>query len=564
MVRHDHGGIRLADQDWATQTASLVAAGLNAPGGAGSDNWVGGTDGNGDWNTAADWSGGVPATTDTATFATGLAGYLVTGDATIAGIVVDGDQVTFDGAITQDPSGGATFLTGTNDAQVTLDANSFFTGSGLDFADGTLLEVQGILITTGGTADVVLDDGLDGQIISSGQLQVNQLYVQSGGSFTGDVALNAGGNITLDTSSSFGGGTVSLLGAGLIYDAAAPGQTSGTTGIGDAIVFEQAGAVLSLGADPGVTLAIGGPISGAGLVLVTGGTVELMGTNTYTGGTVVQGGTLQVDGAGAVPGGIIFVSDGTVITQNANAGSSTGSTINLTYTDTIVASGGIDAVNAAAGNQLVFAGPAGALYYTGGTGNSTVIGGSGYLVAAGGTGNDLIFGGSSGADQLYTGAGNTTLVGGSGATLYANGGGNVALAATGTGETLNALAATGNTTLFGGSGSNTIIGGYGTDYAVLADGNSAVYAGHGTMDVFAGSGVLSLDFVVGFADDGTTNVIGFNTATDSIDLVGYANGAAEQALASATITGGNTILALPDHATAVFFGVTDLTLNNFT
>jgi len=43
-----------------------------------------------------------------------------------------------------------------------------------------------------------------------------------------------------------------LLGAGLIYDAAAPGQTSGSTGIGDAIVFEQAGAVLSLGADPGL------------------------------------------------------------------------------------------------------------------------------------------------------------------------------------------------------------------------------------------------------------------------------------------------------------------------
>ena len=304
MVRHDHGGIRLADQDWATQAAGQVAAGPNAPGDAGSDNWVGGTDGNGDWNTPGDWSNGVPASTDTATFATGLAGYMVTGDATIAGILVNGDLVTFDGAITQDTTGGATFLSATNGAQVTFDSNSFFTGSGLEFADGTLLEVQGILITAGGTADVVLDDGLNGQMITSGQLQVNQLYVQEGASFTGDVALNDGGNITLDTSSSFGGGTVSLLGAGLIYDAAAPGQTSGSTGIGDAIVFEQDGAVLSLGADPGVTLAIGGPISGDGLVLITGGTVELMGTNTYTGVTVVQDGTLQVDGAGAVPGGI--------------------------------------------------------------------------------------------------------------------------------------------------------------------------------------------------------------------------------------------------------------------
>jgi len=561
---HHGGGIRLADADPSAPAPDQAAVRLNSPGGAGSDNWVGGSGGNGDWNTAADWSAGVPASTDTATFATGLAGYVVTGDATIAGILVNGDQVTFDGAITQDPSGGATFLSGTNGAQVTLDSNAFFTGSGLDFADGTLLEVQGILITTGGTADVVLDDGLNGQIISSGQLQLNQLYVQNGGSFAGDGALNANGNITLDTSSSFGGGTVSLLGAGLIYDAAAPGQTTGSTGIGDAIVFEQAGAVLSLGADPDVTLAISGPISGDGLVLVTGGTIELMGTNTYTGGTVVQGGTLQVDGAGAVPDGIIFVSDGGVITQSDSPSGGTGSVINLNYTDTIVASGATDTVNAAFGNQLVFAGPADVLTYTGGVGNSTVIGGSGVLIATGGSGADLIFGGSSGADQLYSGAGNTTLVGGSGATLYADGGGNVALAGNGNNVTLDAQSATGTSTLFGGSGSNTIIGGYGTDYAVLAGGNSNVYAGHGTMDVFAGSGVLSLDFVVGFPDGGTTNVIGFDTATDNISLVGYANGTAAQVLANETISGGNTILQLPDHATAVFYGVTDLTLSNFT
>ena len=559
MARHDHGGIRLANQDWATQAASQVAAGLNAPGAAGSDNWVGGTGGNGDWNTAADWSAGVPASTDTATFATGLAGYLVTGDATIASILVNGDQVTFDGAITQDTTGGATFLSATNGAQVTLDSNSFFTGSGLDFADGTLLEVQGILITTGGTADVVLDDGLNGQMISSGQLQVNQLYVQEGASFTGDVALNDGGNVTLDTSSSFGGGTVSLLGSGLIYDAAAPGQTSGSTGIGDAIAFDQAGGVLSLGADPGVTLALSGPISGDGVVLITGGTIELMGDNTYTGGTVVQGGTLQVDGAGVVPGGIIFVSDGGVITQSTSSGGAGSS-----YTDTIVAGGGSDTVNAAFGNQLVFGAPAGVLTYNGGVGNSTVVGGGGALIATGGSGNDLIFGGTSGADQLFTGTGNTTLVGGNGATLTADGAGNVALVANGNNVTLNALAATGNTTLFGGSGTDSIIGGYGTDYAVLGGGSSAVYAGHGTMDVFAGTGALSLDFVVGFPDGGTTNVIGFDTASDQIGLIGYANGTAAQVLASETIVGGNTILAIPNHATAVLFGVTDLTLSNFT
>ena len=75
---------------------------------------------------------------------------------------------------------------------------------------------------------------------------------------------------------------------------------------------------------------------------------------------------------------------------------------------------------------------------------------------------------------------------------------------------------------------------------------------------------MSLDYVVGFGDGGTTNVIGFDTAADSISLVGYANGTAAQVLANETITGGNTILALPDNATALFFGVTDLTLSNFT
>ncbi|MEJ0047473.1 MAG: hypothetical protein WDN04_16175 [Rhodospirillales bacterium] len=99
MAHQGHGGIRLADHDWSAPAAG-AAPQQHAPDGG--DNWVGGTDGNGDWNNPDDWTAGVPASTDTATFATGLSGYLVTGDATIAGILVNGDQLTFDGAITQE------------------------------------------------------------------------------------------------------------------------------------------------------------------------------------------------------------------------------------------------------------------------------------------------------------------------------------------------------------------------------------------------------------------------------------------------------------------------------
>lgn len=557
MARHGQVGVRLNDVA-SVLPLDLAAAPAATPGSA-SDNWLGGAgqDGNGDWNTAADWSNGVPPASATVTFATGYTGYTVTGDATIAAIVISGDQLTFDGMISQDSSGGAQFISATNGAQLTLDQNSFVLAptGGIDFAAGTLLDVQGTMIINGGTADVVQVDGLDGQAVVSGSLTVNQLYVQDGASYAGNVVLNNNGNITLDTSSSFGGGTVTLIGAGLIYDALAPGGTGGQTGIGEAIAFAQEGSVLTLGSDPGVTLTISGPITGAGLVLVSGGTVELSGANTYTGPTVVQNGTLIVDGAGVVPSSVVFVTDGTVVTDNVQAAS---------YTDTIVASGTSDTVLANAGSQLVFGGAAGTLTFVGGINSSTVVGASGVLIATGGLAGDVIYGGTSGHDSLYSGAGNSTLVGGTGADLVANGAGNAVLAQWGQGATLDATQATGTTTMFGGAGVSTMLGGSGTVVAVLNSGTADVYAGHGTMDVFAGSGVLSLGYVVGFADGSTTNVLDFNVAQDQIALTGYAPGTASELLATETITGGSTILHFSDNATLTLFGVTDLTLGNFT
>jgi hypothetical protein len=49
-----------------------------------------------------------------------------------------------------------------------------------------------------------------------------------------------------------------------------------------------------------------------------------------------------------------------------------------------------------------------------------------------------------------------------------------------------------------------------------------------------------------------------------INLFGYANGTAQQALASETVAGGNTYLALSDNTRIDLFGVTNLTMANFT
>ena len=62
---------------------------------------------------------------------------------------------------------------------------------------------------------------------------------------------------------------------------------------------------------------------------------------------------------------------------------------------------------------------------------------------------------------------------------------------------------------------------------------------------------------------GMTNVAGFNVATDHISLAGYAPGTAQQVLADETVSGGNTILQIPQGDSVVLFGVTGLTLNNF-
>jgi hypothetical protein len=597
-VRHSHvlgtDSAGLTAIDTLTFPAPAEPNQAAIPGGGSSAAWVGdtGANGNGDWNTAADWQpGSVPGASASAIFATGNFGYTVTGDATIGAITVDGDGVTFDGTLTQDAGLGSVFLTGLDGAYVTLDSHSFVSGGAIDFTAGSLLDAQGLLLADGGTADQVIVEGLSGTMVTSSALDLNGLYVTTGASFTGDVTLNDGGNITLDTSATFGGDTVTLLGSGTIYEALAVGETSGNAGIGDAIAIASGG-TLTLASDPGVAFAVGGPISGAGGVLINEGSVELTGVNTYTGSTQVQNATLIVDGQGAVPGGAILLTDAALLTQPDSTGAAA-------FTDRVVAGGDSDTVTASAGDLLVFAAASGmlnfiggagsstviggtgamnvtggsagdlvfggtaALNFSGGTGISSVVGGAGVVMATGGAAGDLIYGGTSGQDILNTGIGPATLVGGAGAQLFATGASNSVLV-DGGGGTLNAGASTGNDTLFGaGTGANdTLTSSAGTSTIVLAGATTALFT-TGEADVFAGTGVLTLNYVSG-TSGGVTKVVGFNVATDHIALSGYADGTAAQILASDTVTsGGATILQIPDGDKIVLFGVTTLTASNF-
>ncbi|HTZ70318.1 MAG TPA: hypothetical protein VMB71_06685 [Acetobacteraceae bacterium] len=566
MARHD----RRTGASTHQALAGLMATGgdimpaldpaLAPPGAPTQFDWIGNPkSGNGNWNTAADWNPAtVPGASATVTFTNHADPYTVSGGDTVTGIVVDGDQVYFSGAVSATSS-----LSVIDQGGLFLNPSALIVTDILDLAAGTVLQMNGGSIqATSGSADQVNDSG--GSIGISGDLQVGTLNLStvqasSPANFTGDVTLDGGGVITLDTASSFTGDSLTLLGYGKISASLAYGQTSGLVAISDAITF-NAGGALNLQAGSNVTLSLSGPISGDGNLVVLGGLVELSGSNSYTGFTQVQGGgTLQVNSASSLPSSLVFLDHGALV-QAAPGGNGVAV---LTATDTVIGSGTSDTVDASTGGLLVFGGAA-ALDFVGGASASTVIGGSGVVNATAGNG-DVIFGSTAGNDTISAGAGDATIVGGSGAgdALTASGSGDIAMIAGGDSVSFNAADNTGSVTLFGAAGDHTtVIGGAGDVAAIVNDSFATVQGGAGNMSVFGGSGSLALDFIDSQAG-GSMIVAGFNTASDDINLSGYGTDAAQQALASETISSGNTTLTLSDNTHIILIGVTNLTLSNF-
>lgn len=254
-------------------------------------------------------------------------------------------------------------------------------------------------------------------------------------------------------------------------------------------------------------------------------------------------------------------------------------------TDLFIGGSGNDTILATGSNVSVLGGSGTMTFISQSTapGSQTVLifGGSGTLDVQGGSGSDTVvtgagggevFGGTAGNNLLVGGGAPATLVGGgSGDTLVAGPSGNDALVAGSGNETL-ITGAGGNNALWGGtgndvmvlnSGNNTVMGGSsGTDVVWSGTGNNLIQANAANMmlvagpggndTVLAGSGSDIFTFVNGQAG-GTTVINDFNTATDSINLVGYAAGSD-----TVVAAGGSTLITLADKTQIQLVGVTNL------
>lgn len=152
-----------------------------------------------------------------------------------------------------------------------------------------------------------------------------------------------------------------------------------------------------------------------------------------------------------------------------------------------------------------------------------------------GVGNDSILGGG-GNDQVRLGDAG-----------IANGGG-------------------GADTLIGGTGSATLGGGGGADSIVAASGGGVMIGEAGNDTLVAGAGN---DIIIFQPGDGSDRVVGFDPTKDTLAFASTNYGAGGtldliSLINNATVSGGNTILTLPDGSTITVAGVTGININWFT
>ena len=320
----------------------------------------------------------------------------------------------------------------------------------------------------------------------------------------------------------------------------------------------------------GLTFNAGTQANGAdarGVVVVAGDGNNVIGTGTGVDGSMfVQTGAgndsiLAVRGFNTVSAGL-----GTNLIG-------TGTANDLIYTegldivvgDTVPGAGGADTITALAGGKdFVFGQSSSITFVNSSLLASTLVGGSGTDTIFGGVGGGLYFAGTGGNSSLVGGAGSVTLVGGgSGDQLFSNPNG----ATTGSAYL---VAGAGNETISGASDSRGITAFAGNNQSVNGAlvqantvvfggaGNDTLYAGTGNATLVSGGGTDTFGFINGFGG-GSDLITGF-TATDTIKLFGYS---AAAALASATVSGGNTLITLSDNTRITIGGFTSVTGGNF-
>ncbi len=112
------------------------------------------------------------------------------------------------------------------------------------------------------------------------------------------------------------------------------------------------------------------------------------------------------------------------------------------------------------------------------------------------------------------------------------------------------------------SGADTFMLGGDTVYLALGSGPNAVFLGDGCADVYAGSGPDTYTVTASAAGGGDL-LNGFRPGIDVVNLVGYAAGATQSALANATVQGGSTYVTLSDNTVLDFVGIANLPSNVF-
>jgi len=235
----------------------------------------------------------------------------------------------------------------------------------------------------------------------------------------------------------------------------------------------------------------------------------------------------------------------------------------------LILAGSGDKVIGGSGAETIF-GAASGLYFLGSSSSLFVGNSSSSSTIVGTTGNELVFGGAGAQERVFAnnsalvfaaGSGDAaTVVGGSDvSTLFGSAGSAITYFGVEAGAVY--AAGSGNETLSAaGSGSGSIIFGgqdpAGGDSLVGASGNDALLAGSGADTLSAGGGGGDhFVFIKGAA--GGVDVIQDFQASDALLLFGYGANAGANALASATVSGGATTIALSDNTRITFQGVSD-------
>ncbi len=318
-----------------------------------------------------------------------------------------------------------------------------------------------VTIPVGGVAPglVTFNNNLKNYTISGGPITGNatlvaqgtgQVTLKSQNTFTGAVAVDGGGILTIDADNELGNSVnnVSLTSASTSQLSTL--QVTSTFITGRSVSLFSAGGAIDI--TGGNTLTVGGTVKGAGGLTVNLATNANPGTlvltnaaNVYAGATTVNGGTLQLGAAGAIPSstaltvvagarfdtqtfsnqvgsiagaGAILVGNGATLTGGSD-------NTNTTFTGTITGAGALAKLGS---GTLTLPGSGNSF-----AGGFTVSGGGTVIAGTGGVGNGLVTLGTgstlklTSANFVFGGSGPTLGVGVGGGNLIAPAGATIAL-----------------------------------------------------------------------------------------------------------------------------------------